>query len=318
MSIKDLPRLDRSKKMTKAVAPVQSVEVVEPKREVQAVAPKPLAADIAEAVAAANEHANLIYDQAERLLEAVATDGREPTKSEMLWLRSRTDWDDEAIRVNRRRVTKRVRAQAVAGTTSDREALSNRLSKAEDIVSTRGSEIELQIAALTAERDAMLAERDTLARRKSQVDDALQELTECLSPSRLEVLNDARNVLSRGIGRELSDSRSRLQLLEIILAGPEAFYGKTGRGESSAHATKQDYFSRMLHSVDRDSVEQNSQYVAPLGYIDQAYGYSAAWPAAKARFEAEVSELRTRVEQLTAEFDGEIESLKEFEQEYWR
>jgi hypothetical protein len=161
------------------------------------------------------------HAEVESILMAIAAEGRKPSFDESVRLRQlRPQWSDRDLNAEVRRGVMVVKAQQIAGTTADREALAVAAEKAAAELADRGAVLRAEIA----EREAAVREleqtSDRLHRRQAETQAALERLSELL-PDHVEAdLKARRRASSSSFAAEHNRIVAELRHRDRLKAGP--------------------------------------------------------------------------------------------------
>jgi len=239
-----------------------------------------------------------VLEHADEILEEMFRDDRPANFEELDFLTSVVGWSRTQQNENYRRVARRVRLQQIAGTSQDRDDLKKFSESAQAAFEAKGPELLDQITKLQAEHAKLEKTATSSARRFEETQNALQELTQVCSPSVAAAVASRCSAIEHDLGQHVSDLRGKLHQIENILKGPEA----------QRHNLGWDQLRKFDESLVITTVTN--------GMI--SYSFSPAWPAAKAKMQAEIPGRQVEIERMQKLLDEALEKAREPLRQYWR
>ena len=220
--------------------------------------------------------------EAEALLNAIVQAGRGPTLSEVSWFRTGMGWDDRQLRREVGRVRSVLEAQAIAGTSADREATKRQSEEAAELLESEGRQVQRQISELESKLRSM--ERDAAAaqRRVEQQAEAVERLKKLVPEAIADEVRQKQSDIDHSLGRELAEAEGRHQQLRVCLDRPEGM-------EPKQHV-------EAIERLDRRAVE----WFKLQGQLHDRR-VTPQWASLRPQYEAERDELAEKIEALKIE-----------------
>jgi hypothetical protein len=225
---------------------------------------------------------------ADELLREIVVAGRKPSFEELTVFQSRVGWDAKAVAQQLGRMANVVRFQAICGTKKNREDAKTEMERSEQVLATRGVEIQTQIENLQSQLRSLENDARLSRKRLEDMEDAAIRLRDQV-PAHIKNEHNAKNAaISESLGRAFLDAEGELRFLDAI-TDPSKFRDRFAYAETvSMH-----YPGHIM----RD--DRGHKLVAP------------SWEAERLKLQEQADQLRTRVPELKEAFDkAEAEAKK--------
>jgi len=221
-------------------------------------------------------------EQAEVLLRDIALQNRKLTTAEVAFF-ARLGWDEWKAREQRRRVHAVMTLVPICGTPEQRQATQEEAKIAAAVYAKEVPKIDEQIAKLQAKRDAFERDKNLIAKRAEQQNDAVVKLRGLVPIHIRKRVNAAETKLNtEGVGADLRAAKQRHHELVCIL--------NIGN----------------VYPNSADHVRFGLSQLLPAAMIRNTLAYSQEWPALKAECEREFAELNKQLPGLQREFDAAL------------
>lgn len=237
-----------------------------------------------------------VSQRAEAVLREVVEQDRDFTFDELQFFTAEAGYDKRKLAQERRRMARVVRLQAIAGTSDERTKLEKSLTAAQADLKKRGPEVQAQIDKLTAELRGLEKSVDSLSRRKSEVDQALLNLTECVCPATSAAAAVKRSQVKTTLGREASDLKTDIQQIETLLM--------ERTDDTNYWLAVRLYDPELIHEGTVGSVIKRQ--------------FSPKWTAVKPSLVAELPTMKARLAELESRLAEELADCESVLQQYWR
>jgi chromosome segregation ATPase len=220
--------------------------------------------------------------EAEAMLSAIVQAGRGPTLNEATWFRTSMGWDNRLVRREIGRIKATVEAQAIAGTSADREATKRQAESAAELLESEGRQVQRQISELESKLRSM--ERDAAAaqRRVEQQAEAVERLKKLVPEAIADEVRQKQSDIDHSLGRELAEAEGRHQQLRVCLDRPEGM-------EPKQHI-------EAIERLDRRAVE----WFRLQGQLHDRR-VTPQWASLRPQYEDERDELAEKIEALKSE-----------------
>lgn len=238
-----------------------------------------IAADFAEEVLAADA-----------LLCEIVQANRQPNYSELVYFQKHLNWDESAVKRERRRVSNVLRDKSIAGSPADRQAAIQEAATASDVLAKEGPKVAEQIAKLESKLRSMESDAKLSAKRCEDQALAVERLRGLCPQHIADSVRHRRSQLDHSLGREIADINSRVHELQCCLT-PEKY------------PTPQEHIES-LHRSFPDAV------LITVSGGWQKKSLSPAWPSIRTELETELAELTAKLEPLRERYAVELAAIE--------
>lgn len=215
--------------------------------------------------------------EAELLMRDIVMRDQTPTYAELVTFQQKMGWDEKEVRTQLRRMHSVLRLQAIAGTPASREAAEQEATTATAVAEKEVRKIDDQMEKLQAKKDTFERDARLSAKRFEEQRQAELQLRG-LAPKHIqEMVRHAVGAIESTIGREILNMEVRINELENCL-------------DPTKHRDEQAYLET-LHRSFRPAVivGGNKRVLSP------------EWPAIRNEIQAELTDLKERIEPLKAQ-----------------
>jgi hypothetical protein len=237
----------------------------------------------------ATNHRETLLD-ADILLLEICHNGGKANYEQLVYFNRELGWDERAVHDQLRRMHNVTRWKAIAGNTPAREAVAKESEAAATVLEKEGPKLAAKIEELQAKLNGLERDARLSAKRCEEQAEAVQRLRELVPEHIAGEVRSAVAKIEATIGREMLDAETRANELECCLT-------------PSKYRDERAYLEALQRSF-RDAVT----VITENNIIRRRL--SPEWPTIREGIQAELGELRPRIETLRSQRAEMIEQAE--------
>ncbi len=232
----------------------------------------------------AENHSGYLQE-GDELLREIVSDNRKPNYAETTFFSRELGWDNIAIITQMRRMASVLRFRAIAGTSAGRDAAATEATTSAAVHAKEHPKLLAKIQELQGKADGLVRDAELSKKRAEQQTDAVEKLRGLCPGHIAESVRSEVQAIKNSIGREISDAETRKHEIGCCL-------------DPGRYPDEQTYLE-MLERSCRAAVDRHGSPIERQ--------LSPAWPAIRADFESELSELQNKLSDLRPAIDEALE-----------